>query len=41
VIATGIVAQVAHLITNDTEWRPKLAPMKHRIQVTELRDYIA
>ena len=40
VIATGIVAQVAHLITNDTEWRRKLAPMKRRIQVTELRDYV-
>ena len=41
VIATGIVAQVAHLITNDAAWRSKLAPMKRRIQVTELRDYIA
>jgi predicted nucleic acid-binding protein len=41
IIATGIVAQVAHLITNDAEWRPKLALMKGRIQVTELRDYVA
>jgi predicted nucleic acid-binding protein len=40
VIATGIVGQVAHLITNDAEWRRKLAPMKRRIQVTELRDYV-
>jgi predicted nucleic acid-binding protein len=40
VIATGLVAQVAHLVTNDAEWRRKLAPMKRRVQVTELRDYL-
>jgi predicted nucleic acid-binding protein len=40
VIATGLVAQVAHLVTNDGEWRKKLAPMKRRVQVTELRDYL-
>ena len=40
VIATGIVAQVHHLITNDKQWRPKLAPLKDRVGVVELRDYI-
>jgi predicted nucleic acid-binding protein len=40
VIATGLVAQVGHLVTNDAEWRKKLAPMKRRVQVTELRDYL-
>jgi predicted nucleic acid-binding protein len=40
VIATGLVGQVAHLLTNDVEWRKKLAPIKARVQVTELRDYI-
>jgi predicted nucleic acid-binding protein len=40
VIATGIVGHVAHLVTNDAEWRKKLAPMKRRVQVTELRDYL-
>jgi len=39
VIATGVVAQVAHLITNDDQWRKRLAPIKERIQVTMLRDY--
>ena len=40
VIATGLVGQVAHLLTNDAEWRKKLAPIKARIQVTELNDYL-
>lgn len=40
VIATGIVHQVSHLITNDEEWRKKLAPIKGRIQVTMPRDYL-
>lgn len=40
VIGTGIVSQVGHLITNDAEWNKKLAPMKSRIQVVELRTYI-
>ncbi len=40
VIATGIVAQVAHLVTNDAMWRKKLAPLKSRVQVTMLRDYV-
>ena len=39
VIATGIVGQVAHLVTNDDQWRKKLASIKERIQVTMLRDY--
>ena len=39
VIASGIVGQVAHLITNDSQWRKKLAPIAMRIDVTELRDY--
>jgi predicted nucleic acid-binding protein len=39
VIATGIVSQVAHLITNDGEWRTKLAPLRSRLNVTQLRDY--
>lgn len=39
VIASGIVGQVGHLITNDRQWRKKLAPIAARIEVTELRDY--
>lgn len=40
VIATGIVGQVAHLVTNDDQWRKKLTSIKERIQVTMLRDYV-
>jgi predicted nucleic acid-binding protein len=40
VIATGIVGQVGHLITNDAAWQKKLAPMGSGIQVAELRNYV-
>ncbi len=36
IIASGIVAQVAHLVTNDAEWMKKLAPIKSRLTVCEL-----
>jgi len=39
IIATGIIAQVSHLVTNDSDWNKKLAPIKSRVQVTELSDY--
>lgn len=39
IIATGLVGQVGHLITNDAAWQKKLAPMKGRINVTELTLY--
>jgi len=40
VIATGIVGQVGHLVTNDSEWNKKLLSMKARVQVTELTNYV-
>jgi predicted nucleic acid-binding protein len=40
VIATGIVSQVGHLITNDAEWHTKLLPIKSRIHVAELGNYV-
>jgi predicted nucleic acid-binding protein len=40
VIATGIVSQVHHLVTNDKLWRARLAPIKSRVAITLLRDYI-
>jgi len=40
VIATGIVSQVGHLITNDAEWHKKLVPINSRIQVAELGNYV-
>jgi predicted nucleic acid-binding protein len=39
VIATGIVGQVGHLVTNDKSWQTKLAPMKGRIATVELHAY--
>lgn len=40
VIATGVVHQVSHLVTNDEQWRTKLAPLKNRFQVTMPKDYL-
>ena len=40
VIATGLVGQVGHLVTNDAEWKKKLAPMGSRIQVAQLGTYV-
>jgi predicted nucleic acid-binding protein len=40
VIATGLVSQVSHLVTNDAEWRRKLLPIKARVQVIQTSDYI-
>ncbi len=40
IVATGMVSQVHHLVTSDKEWRTKLAPLKNRIKVTMLRDYL-
>lgn len=40
IIATGIIAQVGHLVTNDAKWRPKLVPIKNRVKITMLKDYL-
>ncbi len=40
VIASGIVSQVGHLVTNDAQWQKKLAALKARIAVTELSNYL-
>lgn len=36
IIATGIVAQVHHLVTNDADWVRKLQPISGRIRVCHL-----
>jgi len=41
VIATGVVAQVKHLVTNDKAWRTKLTPIRDRFVVTYLYDYLS
>ncbi|MFN8522571.1 MAG: PIN domain-containing protein [Chloroflexota bacterium] len=35
-VATGIVSQVSHLVTNDTAWRTRLAPLSTRISTVVL-----
>ncbi len=40
VAATGIAAQVAHLVTNDGTWPARLAPLRDRITVVRLSDHL-
>lgn len=40
VIATGIVSQVGHLVTNDRQWQSKLRPIAQRIKVCYLADHL-
>jgi predicted nucleic acid-binding protein len=40
VIASGIVAQVRYLVTNDRQWKTKLAPIAGRIEVCYLADHL-
>lgn len=40
VIGTGLVAQVGHLVTNDKEWKKKLAGVPERVRVCYLEDHL-
>jgi predicted nucleic acid-binding protein len=40
VVGTGLATQVAHLVTNDGKWAPKLAAMGDRIRVLTLSDHL-
>jgi predicted nucleic acid-binding protein len=40
IVGTGLVHQVGHLVTNDRNWRAKLAPLSHRIGVCYLGDHL-
>lgn len=40
VIASGIVAQVRFLVTNDGRWKTRLAPIAGRIEVCYLADHL-
>jgi predicted nucleic acid-binding protein len=40
IVATGIVAQVHHLVTNDADWVRKLQPISSRIRVCHLSHHI-
>ncbi len=40
VIATGVVHQVGHLVTNDRDWTTRLRPMARRVEVCCLADHL-
>ena len=40
IVATGIVAQVHHLVTNDADWARKLQPISGRIRVCHLGHHL-
>lgn len=39
IVATGIVAQVGHIVTNDERWVRKLQPLARRVSVVYLNRY--
>ena len=39
-VATGIVAQVHHLVTNDADWARRLQPISGRIKVSLLSRHL-
>jgi predicted nucleic acid-binding protein len=40
VVATGVVAQVAHLVTNDERWKKRLRQLPARVKVVYLADHL-
>ena len=40
IVATGIVSQVHHLVTNDADWVRKLQPIQGRIRVCHLGHHL-
>jgi predicted nucleic acid-binding protein len=40
IVATGIVSQVHHLVTNDADWVRKLQPISNRIRVCHLGHHL-
>jgi predicted nucleic acid-binding protein len=40
IVATGIVSQVHHLVTNDADWSRKLQPISGRIRVCHLSRFL-
>lgn len=40
IVATGIVAQVHHLVTNDADWQRRLQPISGRIRVCLLSQHL-
>jgi predicted nucleic acid-binding protein len=40
VVATGLAAQVGHVVTNDRKWSTKLSSMADRVRVVTLSDHL-
>jgi hypothetical protein len=40
VVGTGLACQTGYLLTNDFAWRTKLEPVRPRIKVITLADYL-
>jgi predicted nucleic acid-binding protein len=40
IVATGMVHQVSHLVTNDSDWQRRLQPIQSRIAVCLLSDHV-
>lgn len=39
-IASGLVYQVGHLVTNDGDWKTRLTPIRRRVAVCYLADHL-
>lgn len=40
IIGTGLACQVGHLVTNDRDWSAKLRPIRDRIKVLTIGDFL-
>lgn len=40
IVGTGIAAQVSHLVTNDHRWAAKLQPIRDRVGVITIDDFL-
>lgn len=40
IVGTGLASQVGHLVTNDLDWEPRLAPIAGRIKVCTLAKHL-
>jgi predicted nucleic acid-binding protein len=40
IVATGLVHQVGHLVTNDRRWNSRLQPLSSRIRLCYLNDHL-
>ncbi len=41
IVATGLITQVGHLVTNDNQWGARLRPVSQRLKVCCLNDHLS